>query len=475
MERSDSGRSAVVAIECVAGSSRADEWWGGGEGEAALLHTGDVLEEITFGGSPPVRAPFKCGRATVMKLLHAAFKRGDTSVLVRARRGDRAAQLELHACIVPHPSAGCRQYVLRSIRDPNYALGLVDRSESECIALQGSRSSRVVCALSNAQLKDGYITFPWEKKARDLLPMPYSSAFLSLIILPRASDPSGVRYSSLEDTLAQANAWLVSSQDAGVPIAFMNIQTEALLTKANNSTSPAPSGSAAATDLSNLANISMCEFEDYHGIDIGVIRAVRLWYTPAAGETALEIKLQERDTKLGFAISRTDEGFIYISSVEDDDSVGVAAARTRLGELYRRATRASKLLVVSRVGNEKVLPWMVSASGSIRCFDTVSVSQKLSLHRHALKPILLHLFTWEPSAAPAAIPRVVEVPPAPAPPRAPAEEKAPAPTSPSFAPPSPVDEVLDDLVYDISFGGRLGKDAIGDVSLRFRLSDASSD
>ncbi|RWW36894.1 hypothetical protein BHE74_00058049 [Ensete ventricosum] len=169
------------------------------------------------------------------------------------------------------------------------------------------------------------------------------------------------------------------------------------------------------------------------------------------------------------------QGFIYISSVADDDSAGVAAARTRLGELYRRAARASKLLVVSRVGNEKVLPWMISTSGSTRCFDTVSLSQKLSLHRHTLKPVLLHLFTWEPSAAPAAIPRVVDVPPAPAPSRAPAEEKAPVPTSPSFAPPSPVDEVLDDLVYDISSGARLGKDAIGDVSLRFRLSEASSD
>ncbi|RRT68565.1 hypothetical protein B296_00015147 [Ensete ventricosum] len=168
-------------------------------------------------------------------------------------------------------------------------------------------------------------------------------------------------------------------------------------------------------------------------------------------------------------------GFIYISSVADDDRAGVAAARTRLGELYRGAARASKLLVVSRVGNEKVLPWMISTSGSTRCFDTVSLSQKLSLHRHTLKPVLLHLFTWEPSAAPAAIPRVVDVPPAPAPSRAPAEEKAPVPTSPSFAPPSPVDEVLDDLVYDISSGARLGKDAIGDVSLRFRLSEASSD
>jgi len=61
------------------------------------------------------------------------------------------------------------------------------------------------------------------------------------------------------------------------------------------------------SDLSNLANASLYGFEDYHGVDIGVVRAVRLWYTPAAGELAIEIKLQEGDSKLGFAISRTEE------------------------------------------------------------------------------------------------------------------------------------------------------------------------
>ncbi|KAJ8492796.1 hypothetical protein OPV22_014517 [Ensete ventricosum] len=76
MERSGSAGSAVVAIECVAGSSRADEW-GGCKGEAAApLRMGDILEEITFGGSPPARAPFKGDRDAVMKLLHAAFQRG---------------------------------------------------------------------------------------------------------------------------------------------------------------------------------------------------------------------------------------------------------------------------------------------------------------------------------------------------------------------------------------------------------------
>lgn len=60
-------------------------------------------------------------------------------------------------------------------------------------------------------------------------------------------------------------------------------------------------------DLANMANVSLYGFEDYHGVDIGVVRAVRLWYTPIAGEIALEIKLLQGDTRLGFAISRTEE------------------------------------------------------------------------------------------------------------------------------------------------------------------------
>jgi hypothetical protein len=91
----------------------------------------------------------------------------------------------------------------------------------------GSRSSRVVCALSKAQLQDGYVSYPWEKKMRESLPIPNSSSFL----LPSALDREGFRYNNVEDTLARANAWILSSQASGVPITFLNVQTEALLTK----------------------------------------------------------------------------------------------------------------------------------------------------------------------------------------------------------------------------------------------------
>ena len=134
MEKRESAAAAalVVVLECVAGSSKAEEWGGGG----AVVQEGDVVEGVRVGedsGAASLDAPFKGSRAGLHKALHAAFKRGDTSVEVRVRGGK-----ELQACILPHPAAGRKQYVLRSLHDPNYVLGFGDRLHSECLALQGT-------------------------------------------------------------------------------------------------------------------------------------------------------------------------------------------------------------------------------------------------------------------------------------------------------------------------------------------------
>lgn len=91
----------------------------------------------------------------------------------------------------------------------------------------------MVTALSNTGLQDGYVAYPWERRMKECLPVPFSSCFLSVLLLPKASDQSASRYNDLEDTLARANAWLNASQASGVPVVFMNIQTESLLTKVN--------------------------------------------------------------------------------------------------------------------------------------------------------------------------------------------------------------------------------------------------
>ncbi|KAK8695408.1 hypothetical protein V6N13_000570 [Hibiscus sabdariffa] len=397
MERnlqSESIRSPhVVSIECLKGSSKAEEWAGD------MLQTGDIVEEIRIGSGSRLThtAPFKGGRSGVQRILHSSFKNKETSILVRVRRGnDEFAQLQ--ACIVPNESGGRKQYMLRSIADPNYAVGFLDRTESECFELQASRNSRMVSELERTRLQDGYVSYPWERRMQEVLSVPNSSSFLSILLLPKASDRLTSRYNNLEDTLARANAWLSASQASGVPIVFMNIQTESLLTKISGETASATVNAGSLSDLSNLANASLYGFEDYHGVDLGVVRAVRLWYAPLAEEIPIEIKLKEDDIRLGFAISRTEEGFIYISSVIDDDE-NVPSTRSGLSTLYREASSASRLLVVSRLSNQKVLPWIVSSTGAIRCFDTVSLSQKLSLHRHASVPILMHVLLWDQSLA----------------------------------------------------------------------------
>ncbi|XP_028098104.1 uncharacterized protein LOC114297830 [Camellia sinensis] len=475
MERMNStggGSSTVLSIECLRGSSMADEWTGD------MLQTGDIVEELRIGGSSSsggssyggfVRSPFKNGKAGVQKILHNFFKSNQTSIQVLVRRkGDQFA--ELQACIVPNDSAGRKQYMLRSIADPNYAVGFSDRTEAECFALQDSRMSRMVDELARAQIQDGYVSYPWERRMQESLPVPNSSCFLSMLLLPKASDRVVSRYNDLEDTLARANAWLNASQASGVPIVFMNIQTESLLTKISGETASSTVNAGSLSDLSNLANASLYGFEDYHGVDIGVVRAVRLWYSPLGGEVSFEIKLKESDTKLGFAISRTEEGFIYISSVIDSDD-NAPSTRSGLSNLYNEATRASKLLVVSRVSNQKVLPWIVSPTGAVRCFDTVSLSQKLSLHRHARVPILLHVFLWDRDLASttgsntrfrATSPSVLPLPPE--------IQLVHLPNENQFVPlPSEVpsgSEVLDDRTEN-----RLDRDTAGEFS--FRLHDFS--
>ncbi|KAA8528115.1 hypothetical protein F0562_035016 [Nyssa sinensis] len=449
----------VLSIECLKGSSTADEWTGD------MLQTGDIVEELKIGSHICVRSPFKNGKAGVQKILHNSFKDKQTSIQVRVRRGHDEF-VELQACIVPNESGGKKQYMLRAIDDPNYAVGFFDRTEAECFALQGSRTTRMVSALAMTQLQDGYVSYPWERRMQELLAVPNSSCFLSMLFLPKASDSVASRYNDLEDTLARANAWLNASQASGVPIVFMNIQTESLLTKISGETASSTVNTGSLSDLSNLANASLYGFEDYHGVDIGVVKAVRLWYAPLGGEVSIEIKLKEGDVKLGFAISRTEEGFIYISSVIDGDE-NTPSTRSGLSNLHREATRASKLLVVSRVSNQKVLPGIVSPKGAVRCFDTVSLSQKLSLHRHAMVPIVLHVFLWDRAIALPSVgktrsraisPPVLPLPPEIHVPRLPNENQI-LPLPSEFPSESGVPIVGPEV--------RLERDTAGDVSFRF--------
>lgn len=127
----------VLSVECLKGSSKSEEW------TDQMLQTGDIVEELIF-GNIVLRSPFKNGSSGVQKILRDYYKSCDTSILVRVRRGRQHELAELQACIVPKETAGRKKnYMVRSIDDPNYAVGFVDRTEAECLALQGQLSSSI--------------------------------------------------------------------------------------------------------------------------------------------------------------------------------------------------------------------------------------------------------------------------------------------------------------------------------------------
>lgn len=71
------------------------------------------------------------------------------------------------------------------------------------------------------------------------------------------------------------------------------------------------------------------------------------------------------------------------------------ADRAGLQSVYQAASAAGKLLVLSRLGGEKITPWLVASAGSIRCYDTVTLSNKLALHRQTGQSIRFHVMLWE--------------------------------------------------------------------------------
>jgi hypothetical protein len=249
-----------------------------------------------------------------------------------------------------------------------------------------AKKDELMVKMNNMRVKDSYVAYPWEEKMQSYLPVSGSATVFSLLLMPAALSPKARDYADVEDTSARAVAWLSAAQASGVPITFVNIQTEPLFMQFAEYQHP-----GYKQDPVNVGNSGCYRLQDREAMDLDVIRAVRLWYMPAAAELAIDLKPEENEARLGVGISCTEEGFCHVSSVDP----GTVADRAGLRTVYQAACAAGKLLVISRLGGEKITPWLVSSAGSIRCFDTVSMSNKLSLHRQTGQSVRLHVMVWD--------------------------------------------------------------------------------
>jgi len=91
-----------------------------------------------------------------------------------------------------------------------------------------SKKDDLLVKLSSMKLKDSYVSYPWEQKMMTFLPVSGSAMVFSLLVMPPALSPKARDYAGVEQTSARAIAWLSAAQASGVPITFVNIQTEPL-------------------------------------------------------------------------------------------------------------------------------------------------------------------------------------------------------------------------------------------------------
>ncbi|CAM6010268.1 unnamed protein product [Sphagnum balticum] len=365
--------SPVVAVKLTGASqSMSDSWT-----DSKLL-SGDVVLQVSTDGGAVFLAPFAGGKTGLQRELRK-LTNVPGGVKVKVKRGHAIVDVQAKVGL-DESSLLKKNYVLVSLLDATHVATLVDAMEQECIASQARRSQEyakkdeLMVKMNNMRVKDSYVAYPWEEKMQSYLPVSGSATVFSLLLMPAALSPKARDYADVEDTSARAVAWLSAAQASGVPITFVNIQTEPLFMQVGQ-------------DISNLISL----FQDREAMDLDVIRAVRLWYMPAAAELAIDLKPEENEARLGVGISCTEEGFCHVSSVDP----GTVADRAGLRTVYQAACAAGKLLVISRLGGEKITPWLVSSAGSIRCFDTVSMSNKLSLHRQTGQSVRLHVMVWD--------------------------------------------------------------------------------
>jgi hypothetical protein len=128
--------AVVVAVECVAGNSKAEEWGGFG----GVAQEGDAVAAARIGvGSGRGAGGGTCWRPYgpgCTRLCTPAFRRRDTSVELHVH-----SEKDLHACILPNPSVGRKQHTRSApCTTPATCSGLATAS-SDFPALQGNPNS----------------------------------------------------------------------------------------------------------------------------------------------------------------------------------------------------------------------------------------------------------------------------------------------------------------------------------------------
>nr|GMD90047.1 Plant regulator RWP-RK [Ipomoea batatas] len=281
-------------------------------------------------------------------------------VWLKVRRGDISVKMRVF--IIPQNRSKLQKRVkIRAAYDENHVAVISELTFEECTELQ-EMSRRVVNMESARGFNQMPLQYDWRLKVRTYLPDPRSTVISSILFMPLPGE------GRIEPTIIRTMAWFSAAVSGGIPIVFVNIQTEQIN----------PLEGRNATRKQN--SFSVFQF----------VQGVRLWFLPGVAEVPIELTPESGESRFGLDIRRTEEGFFCVYSVTS----GTAAGRAGLGQLFEQANRTGHLLVISRLEGKSLMPSTVSSDGLIYCCDNAEIKETLSSAMERMDAVQLHFMSW---------------------------------------------------------------------------------
>ncbi|KAJ8648378.1 hypothetical protein MRB53_001401 [Persea americana] len=334
---------------------------------------GDIIEGVTESDPDNPSSSFFCPKhKSDLNSQLGRLNRHVDEVWVKVRRGNTT--VNLHVNVVPESTAKLkRRFTIRAAGDQRHVVVLGDMTVDECMELQ-EMSMRVV---SVAGYKKRWASYDWKKKVGTYMPHQRSSVLSSILFFPFAEENFAV-----EATTARSMAWLSAAVSSGVPLIFVNIQTEQIITSDKST----PSGGGGQT-----SKREMCWSRQQNpNSTIHIVQGIRLWFLPGVTEVLVNLTPLPGETRFGMEIKRTEEGFICIYSVAN----GYAADRAGLHQMCEQAISSGNIMVIARLEGKSLLPSSVLSTGLIHCCDHNDVRDTLATAIDRMEGIELYIMAW---------------------------------------------------------------------------------
>ncbi|MCO5589310.1 hypothetical protein L7F22_043276 [Adiantum nelumboides] len=271
--------------------------------------------------------------------------------------------------------------ILQDLNDHSHHFTFEDYSQQECKSFQEEQHARMKVKGERLKCSSLQVSIhqPQIDTCYSVVVVPQRSNMQDETVLQRSTDL--MRFNNMQDeTVLQAMSWIKASQISGVPLTFLSIHIEPFVLELEQRFTD--------NDLSSMVSTGTYGLQQsLRPARLDVVRAIRIWFK-FDQFSELQVKLQplEGDNRLGLEIKRTEEGFCHVTKVIEH----TAADRANLNSYLDNAMALGKLLLVTRVGNEKVLPWFIS-DGEVSCFNVDSICAKLAGYRDARLPAFIHI------------------------------------------------------------------------------------